>query len=146
MTSTALWLTLIAGGVITYAIRLSLILAWGRVTLPPVLQRGLRFVPPAVLSAIIFPEILRPDGALDLSFGNVRLLAGVIAALVAWRTKNALLDHRCGDGGVVDFAGSHVVEGEAFPPRRAVAARSSCDAVALRYDKSTQECLAPTLL
>ncbi len=91
MTSTALWLTLLAGGVITYAIRLSLILAWGRVTLPPALQRGLRFVPPAVLSAIIFPEILRREDALDLSFGNTRLLAGLAAALVAWRTKNALL-------------------------------------------------------
>ena len=91
MTPLALWLTLLAGGAITYAIRLSLILAWGRVTLPPALQRGLRFVPPAVLSAIIFPEILRREGALDLSIGNVRLLAGLVAALVAWRTKNALL-------------------------------------------------------
>lgn len=91
MSPTTLWLTLIAGGMITYAIRLSLILTWGRVTLPPTLQRGLRFVPPAVLSAIIFPEILRHNGALDLSVGNVRLLAGVAAALVAWRTKNALL-------------------------------------------------------
>jgi len=35
--------------------------------------------------------LLRPGGALDLSFGNVRLLAGVLAALVAWRTKNVLL-------------------------------------------------------
>lgn len=91
MAPTALWLTLIAGGIITYAIRLSLILAWGRVTLPPALQRGLRFVPPAVLSAIIFPEILRHGGPLDVYFGNTRLLAGLIAALVAWQTKNVLL-------------------------------------------------------
>lgn len=91
MTPIALWLTLLASGAITYAIRLSLILAWGRVRLPPTLQRGLRFVPPAVLSAIIFPEILRHDGPLDVSFGNPRLLAGLAAALVAWRTKNALL-------------------------------------------------------
>ena len=52
---------------------------------------ALRLVPPAVLSAIIFPELLRPNGALDISFGNPRLLAGIIAALVAWHTKNALL-------------------------------------------------------
>jgi branched-subunit amino acid transport protein len=58
---------------------------------PPLIQQALRFVPPAVLSAIIFPELLRPGGALDLSFGNVRLLAGVLAAAVAWRTKNVLL-------------------------------------------------------
>jgi len=85
------WLLLIGMGLVTYAIRLSLIVLIGRVDVPPTIQRALRFVPPAVLSAIIFPELLRPGGALDLSFGNVRLLAGVLAALVAWRTKNVLL-------------------------------------------------------
>ena len=85
------WLLLIGMGLVTYAIRLSLIVLIGRVDVPPIIQRALRFVPPAVLSAIIFPELLRPGGALDLSFGNVRLLAGVLAAGVAWRTKNVLL-------------------------------------------------------
>ena len=85
------WLLLISMGLVTYAIRLSLIVLIGRVDVPPLIQRALRFVPPAVLSAIIFPELLRPGGALDLSLGNVRLLAGVLAALVAWRTKNVLL-------------------------------------------------------
>jgi branched-subunit amino acid transport protein len=85
------WLLLIGMGLVTYAIRLSLIVLIGRVDVPPLIQRALRFVPPAVLSAIIFPELLRPGGTLDLSFGNVRLLAGILAALVAWRTKNVLL-------------------------------------------------------
>jgi len=85
------WLLLIGMGIVTYAIRLSLIVLIGRVDVPPIIQRALRFVPPAVLSAIIFPELLRPGGALDLSLGNVRLLAGVLAAGVAWRTKNVLL-------------------------------------------------------
>ena len=85
------WLLLIGMGLVTYAIRLSLIALIGRVDVPPIIQRALRFVPPAVLSAIIFPELLRPGGTLDLSFGNVRLLAGVLAAGVAWRTKNVLL-------------------------------------------------------
>ena len=91
MTGAALWLTMLAMGAVTYAIRLSLILAWGRVTVPDSLQRALRFVPPAVLSAIIFPELLRRQGTLDVSLGNTRLLAGIIAAVVAWRTKNTLL-------------------------------------------------------
>jgi branched-subunit amino acid transport protein len=91
VSTTALWLTIIGGGLITYAIRLSFILLWGRVSMPPAVQRGLRFVPPAVLSAIIFPEILRPEGAWNLSPANPRLLAGVIAALVAWRTRNTML-------------------------------------------------------
>jgi len=85
------WLLLIGMGLVTYAIRLSLIVLIGRVDVPPIIQQALRFVPPAVLSAIIFPELLRPGGTLDLSFGNVRLLAGVLAAGIAWRTKNVLL-------------------------------------------------------
>jgi branched-subunit amino acid transport protein len=58
---------------------------------PARLQRALRFVPPAVLSAIIFPELLLPQGTLDLSPGNPRLVAGLLAALAAWRTKNVLV-------------------------------------------------------
>jgi branched-subunit amino acid transport protein len=85
------WLIILCMGAVTYAIRLSLIAAIGRIEAPPLVQRGLRFVPPAVLSAIIFPEVLAPSGALDLSLGNLRLLAGILAALVAWRTKNVLL-------------------------------------------------------
>ncbi len=86
-----LWLTMLGMGAITYAIRLSLILLWERVSLPPAMARALRFVPPAVLSAIIFPEVLRHDGALNFSLGNARLVAGLVALLVAWRTRSALL-------------------------------------------------------
>ena len=44
-----------------------------------------------MLSAIIFPEILLHDGKLALTLGNDRLLAGVVAVLVACWTKNTLL-------------------------------------------------------
>jgi branched-subunit amino acid transport protein len=86
-----LWLTIFGMGIITFAIRLSLIALMGRIEVPLLIQRALRFVPPAVLSAIIFPELLIRNGTLDASFGNLRLLAGALAALVAWRTKNVLL-------------------------------------------------------
>lgn len=85
-----LWLTLLCMGLVTYAIRLSLIGVLGDWQVPPLITRALRFVPPAVLSAIILPELLRPDDTLDLSLTNTRLLAGLLAALVAWRTKNVL--------------------------------------------------------
>lgn len=78
-------------GVVTYAIRLSLILLWGRVSVPHLVQQALCFVPPAVLSAIIVPELLQPGGTLQLSLGNARLLAGVLAAAIAWRTRSVLL-------------------------------------------------------
>lgn len=83
-------ITIIGMGLITYAIRVSLMAAMPGVVLGKQVRQALSYVPPAVLSAIIFPEILRPAGALDLSLSNVRLLAGAIAFLVAWRTENAL--------------------------------------------------------
>ena len=98
-----LWLTMLGMGMVTYAIRLSFILLLGRVEIPARIRQALRFVPPAVLSAIIFPELLRPQGRLDLSPGNVRLLAGLLAALVAWRTKNILLTIAVGMGALWIF-------------------------------------------
>jgi branched-subunit amino acid transport protein len=89
--STALGLIIVGMGLVTYAIRLSLIVLMGRIRVPSIVERALRFVPPAVLSAIIVPELLRPAGMLKLSLENPRLLAGMLAALVVWRTKNVFL-------------------------------------------------------
>ncbi len=77
-------------GILTYAIRLSFILFFSKMDIPSLLQRAFRFVPVAVLSAIIFPALFLPKGVLVLSFSNARLLAGSIAVVVAWRTKNVL--------------------------------------------------------
>lgn len=87
-----IWLVILAGGVITYLIRLSFILAMERLNLPDWFTRGLRYVPPAVLSAIILPELANWDGqAVDLSWTNPQMLAGIVAILVAWRTRNMLM-------------------------------------------------------
>jgi branched-subunit amino acid transport protein len=86
-----LWATIILAGLITYGIRLSFILLFGRWQIPGWLQRALRFVPVAVLTAIIFPELMVSNGHLALSFGNARLVAGVVAIIVAWRTKSAVI-------------------------------------------------------
>ena len=86
-----IWLVMLLGGMITFGMRLSFIYLLGRFEVPETMRRALRFVPPAVLSAIVFPEVLMPSGKLDISLDNHRFLAGVIAVLVAWRTKNTLL-------------------------------------------------------
>jgi branched-subunit amino acid transport protein len=85
------WLIILAMGLVTLGIRLLPIALLGRVEIPIGVQRALRFVPPAVLSAIVAPELLMPHGTLDVSIGNARLIAGLIAMIVAWRTKNVLL-------------------------------------------------------
>jgi branched-subunit amino acid transport protein len=86
-----IWLVMLIGGLITFGMRFSLIFLFGRFEVPRTMRRALHYVPPAVLSAIIFPELLYPAGSLDLSPGNTRLLAGIVAILVAWHTKNTLL-------------------------------------------------------
>ncbi len=86
-----LWLIILGMGIVTFGIRLVPIVLLGRIEIPLVVQQALRFVPPAVLTAIVVPELLYHGNQIDLSLTNLRLLAGLIAILVAWRTKNALL-------------------------------------------------------
>jgi len=87
----SLWLIILGMVFVTYGVRLSAIALLGEASLPQSVNRALRFVPPAALSAIIFPMLFMPDGSLDVSTGNARLLAGIAAALVAWRSKSSLL-------------------------------------------------------
>ena len=85
-----IWLTMLIVGILTYATRLSFILIFGRRDIPTRFRQALRFVPAAVLTAIIFPEILIRNGELDLSLSNESLLAGVAATIVAWFSKNVV--------------------------------------------------------
>jgi branched-subunit amino acid transport protein len=87
-----IWLVMLLGGLITFAMRFSLIylLAEGRFQVPETMRRALHYVPPAVLSAIIFPELFLQDGALSVSLDNTRLMAGLVAIVVAWFSKNTL--------------------------------------------------------
>ena len=86
-----LWLIILGMGLVTFGIRLTPIVLLGRIEIPLVIQRALRFVPPAVLTAIIVPELLYTNDRLNLALSNARLLAGLLAIVVAWRTKNALV-------------------------------------------------------
>ncbi len=87
----SIWVIIVGGMVVTYAIRLSFIALVPQERLPDLFRRSLRYVPPAVLAALITPELIRPEGPYDISLGNHRLLAGVVAALIAWRSRNTWL-------------------------------------------------------
>jgi branched-subunit amino acid transport protein len=86
-----IWLVLLLGGLITFGMRFSLIYLFGRFHVPEALRKALHYVPPAVLSAIIFPELFIRNETLNLSLDNYRLMAGLVAILVAWFTKSILI-------------------------------------------------------
>ena len=81
---------MIGCGLLTFLLRFSFISGGKRLAVNPRFQDLLRYVPPAVLSAIIAPEILVRHGAFDPSPANPRLWAGAVAILVAYVTRNVL--------------------------------------------------------
>ena len=87
----SIWLLILFAGLLTFGTRLSFILMLHRLKVPSWFLRALRFVPMAVLSAIILPQLVTRNSTLDLSLRNPQLYAGALAIVVAWRTKNVLL-------------------------------------------------------
>jgi branched-subunit amino acid transport protein len=98
-----IWLVMLVAGLLTFGTRLSMIFLLDRMNVPDWFRRGLRFVPLAVLSALILPELTSPAGSLLISWRNPQLLAGAAAILVAWRTKNVLLTIAAGMAALLIF-------------------------------------------
>ena len=86
-----IWLVMLLGGMITFLIRFSFIYLFGRFHIPATVRKALHYVPPAILSALVFPELFFPNKVFDASFHNNHLIAGVFAIVVGWYSKNTLL-------------------------------------------------------
>lgn len=82
------WLIVSLIGLGTLALRFSFIGLGSDTALPEVIKRGLRFVPPAVFTALVTPGVFRPEQVIDVGLGNPRWLAALAALAVAWRTRN----------------------------------------------------------
>jgi branched-subunit amino acid transport protein len=94
---TSAWWAVIGAGIGTFAMRASFLAFAHRLAdVPPAVQRVLRQIPPAALASLVIPALLRPEGQLDL--WNDRFVAGIVAALVAWRTRNIALTLAVGMG------------------------------------------------
>ena len=97
-TDPTIWGLIVVIGVLTFAIRLSFIALFGRLDeIPGGLEWALRYVPAAVLAALVVPALVtvQPEtGELALD----RLLAGGLAGVVAWRTENVFATMGVGMG------------------------------------------------
>ena len=87
-----LWLIVIGMGAATYAIRLSFLVFLHHGALPGPFRESLRFVAPAVLTAILVPAVLFVGENDEFVLAdNERLPAALAAAVVAWLTKSVWL-------------------------------------------------------
>jgi branched-subunit amino acid transport protein len=94
------WVAIVLAGIGTYLMRVSfLVFADRMAAVPPGVQRLLRQIPPAALASLVVPALLRPGG--ELGLWQPRLAAGVIAGLIAWRTRNIALTLVIGMGVLV---------------------------------------------
>ena len=86
------WIILIGGmTLVTFGVRYLPLALVSRMQLPPLAIKALRYVPVAVLTAITVPIMLMPAGTIDLTLQNSYLVGGIVALLVAWRTRSLLL-------------------------------------------------------
>jgi branched-subunit amino acid transport protein len=92
VSETLAWWTVIAVvGSLNYLSRLSFIAVFARVEMPPSIARALRFVPAAMLTAIVVPSVVFvAPSTLVFSYTNPKLVAALVAAFVALRTKSAM--------------------------------------------------------
>jgi branched-subunit amino acid transport protein len=80
--------TMIGMGVVTFLPRL--LPAWflrGR-TLHPFIEAWLKYVPVAVLAALLLPSLLVSNGHLNLTWNNLYLWAALPAGVTAWKTRS----------------------------------------------------------
>ncbi|OQY33488.1 MAG: hypothetical protein B6241_07890 [Spirochaetaceae bacterium 4572_59] len=77
---------------LTFGIRYILLALADRFVLPDVVESALKYVPPAVLTAITFPAVLMPRGQIDITMQNAYLF-GALAAVGAgcFFRRNSLL-------------------------------------------------------
>ena len=85
-----LWAVIFAVGLLNYLSRLSFIAVFARRGMPPILGRALKYVPAAMLTALILPMIVADPSAAPAMAFNPKVAAAVIAGAVAFFTRSTL--------------------------------------------------------
>jgi branched-subunit amino acid transport protein len=84
-----LWIVIVSVGLLNYGSRLSFIAFFANRAMPPLMARALKFVPAAMLTALIVPMVVAGPSGTDVQL-DARLPAAVIAAVVAYRVRGTL--------------------------------------------------------
>jgi branched-subunit amino acid transport protein len=84
------WLLIVAVAAVTFGTRFVFIATLKPHSLPHAVRTALGHVAPAVLAAIVVPQILYRGDVLDAGLDNPRVLAAVAAFAIAWFTRSIL--------------------------------------------------------
>jgi branched-subunit amino acid transport protein len=84
------WLVILLVSFTTFFLRASFIVFADPHRFPRAFRQALKFVPPAVLAAIVAPGLLMTQGAIDISLANERLFAGLAAIVATMFVRNAM--------------------------------------------------------
>lgn len=90
MSAVTVWLIILVAGIGTFSLRASFIFLLERAYEMETLKQVLRFVPPAVLAALVSSGLVLRADAFEPGQGGNRLIAGLTAALIAWKTRSIL--------------------------------------------------------
>ena len=85
-----LWAVILAVGALNYLSRLSFIALFARRSMPPLLARALRYVPAAMLTALIVPMVVDVKARRRRLSPTPRVAAALVAAAVAFATRSTL--------------------------------------------------------
>jgi branched-subunit amino acid transport protein len=88
MDQKTIFLTILGMALVTYIPRLLPVWLLSSRSLPKIVDAWLRYVPVAVLAAMLFPAIVVQGDQVDLGLSNLFLLAAFPTVLVAWKTRS----------------------------------------------------------
>lgn len=84
------WALIVGMGLGAFFTRAIFVLPGSHLRLPPTAERMLRYAPAAALMAIVAPDLALVQGALSVSIGNPKLIAGLVAFGLAAGTRSIL--------------------------------------------------------
>ncbi|HZK28275.1 MAG TPA: AzlD domain-containing protein [Thermoclostridium sp.] len=84
-------LIILGMSIVTYIPRALPIIVLSKFKLPDWFLRWLKYIPIAILSALLFPQIMMFEDHVNISLDNKNLLAAIPSLLAAYKTKSLFI-------------------------------------------------------
>ncbi|WP_366921944.1 AzlD domain-containing protein [Metallumcola ferriviriculae] len=86
-----IWAIIIGAAIVTYIPRALPLVTFSKKNLPPLVIQWLRFIPPAVLAALLAPELFLNQRHFDFSLQNIGLLTAIPCFIIAVKSRSMVV-------------------------------------------------------